>query len=886
MKCDIGGFFAALFVQSRLPDLVNQDLAFLPEKEGARVLLRGKILKTKSLLLAFAPVMLVTAFTSAQAAEPENGADDSAVIQTQAAGQTPPARAASQPANSEAVFSTGVARGRDRLDSATSTSALRSTDLDALSARSLGDILRNIPGIRTESSTGDGSSAYTIRGLPLASGGSKYMQLQEDGLPVLEFGDFFNGATDIYIRADFNLAAVEAIRGGSSSTFASNSPGGVINLISKTGDVEGGAIQLTSGLNYDTTRVDFNYGAPISDTLRFHLGGFYRTGEGPRRAGFTAFEGGQFRANITKQFSNGYVRLSGKYLDDRSPHYLPGPVRITGTNDNPVFGSFNNYDVRRDFMMSGFLPNLTTLDANNTPAVLPISQGQSALVKSVGLEAQFDIAGWTITQRGRYSMIEGGTTRNLVSSILSGSAMPVSLGGGTGTFSYATGPRAGQVISNLGSINGNGLVVATSLNRIESRSLDNFINDLRATRAFAVGDGELTVTGGIYKSIQDYTSDWLYSNHLQDVAGDGMSALINFTTAAGVPQTQNGYQGFNRSGSTAFFRRSYDVQYDITAPYGSLNYRFGKIAIGGSLRYDSGNVSGQLFGADLGGGRIGIRPTDFNGNGVISAAEARTAFTPFDRPAPVDYDYGYLSYSTGINFRVSEPFAVFARYSRGARAAADKVLFSNKVSTIDGSMPDEDDGYDIVEQLEGGFKYRASGLTVNVTGFSADTEDTNVQAGAITTDRTYTAYGVEAEAGYRIGGFSLTGGVTWTQAEIVGDKLNAAVAGKIPRRQPDFIFQATPQFETREVTIGANIIGTTDSFVQDNNLMRMPGYTLVNAFVQFRPMDRVQLMLDANNLFDEVAFIEITTPSVPANGIGFGRAANGRTINLSARFDF
>jgi outer membrane receptor for monomeric catechols len=175
LKCDIGGFFAALFVQSRLPDLVNQDLAFLPEKEGARILLRGKILKTKSLLLAFAPVMLVTAFTSAQAAEPENGADDSAVIQTQAAGQTPPARAASQPANSEAVFSTGVARGRDRLDSATSTSALRSTDLDALSARSLGDILRNIPGIRTESSTGDGSSAYTIRGLPLASGGSKYM---------------------------------------------------------------------------------------------------------------------------------------------------------------------------------------------------------------------------------------------------------------------------------------------------------------------------------------------------------------------------------------------------------------------------------------------------------------------------------------------------------------------------------------------------------------------------------------------------------------------------------------------------------------------------------------------------------------------------------------
>ena len=99
-----------------------------------------------------------------------------------------------------------------------------------------------------------------------------------------------------------------------------------------------------------------------------------------------------------------------------------------------------------------------------------------------------------------------------------------------GTYSYATGPRAGQVITNLATLNGNGMVVATSLNRIESRSLNNFINDLRATRAFEVGKGELTVTGGVYKSLQDYTSDWLYSNHIQDVAADGGSALINYTT--------------------------------------------------------------------------------------------------------------------------------------------------------------------------------------------------------------------------------------------------------------------------------------------------------------------------------------------------------------------
>ena len=794
--------------------------------------------------------------------------------------------AAKAPAGREEVFSTGVAKGRDRLDSATSTSALREKDIAVSGGRSLGDLLRNLPGIRTESSTGDGSSAYTIRGLPLASGGSKYMQLQEDGLPVLEFGDFFNGAVDIYIRADLNLAAVESIRGGSSSTFASNSPAGVINLISKTGDVAGGAVMLTTGLDYDTNRVDFEYGAPISDSLRFHVGGFYRVGEGPRKIGYDAFKGGQLKFNVTQQLPNGYVRLSGKYLDDRSPHYLPGPVRITGTNDNPVFGSFNTYDVRRDSMNAGHLGKLITLDADNRPVEMPLSQGMNALVKAIGLESQFEVGGWTITQKGRYADISGGTTRNLVANIYSGAAMPASLGGGTGTFSYATGPSAGQTITNLAGLNGNGLIVGTSLNRIESRSLNNFINDLRATRAFAVSQGELTVTGGIYKSIQDYTSDWLYSNHLQDVAADGGSALINYVNAAGVPQTQNGYLGFNRSGSTAFFRRSYDVRYNITAPYGSMNYRFGKVAIGGSLRYDGGRVRGQLFGADLGEGRVGIKSVDFNGDGVISVAESKTAFTPFDRPAPVRYNYGYVSYSVGVNYRVAEPFAVFARYSRGARAGADKLLFSSKVSVADGRLVNKADGYDIVKQFEAGFKYRAPGFTVNVTGFSADTEDTNVQAGAITTDRTYKAYGVEAEGTYRHGPFSVRGGVTYTDAELVNDKLNAAVAGKVPRRQPDFIYQATPQLDLGKATIGANIIGTTDSWVQDNNLMKMPGYTLVGAFIQYRLKDNVELMLNAENLFDKTAFIEITTPSVPTNGIGLGRAVNGRTVSMSARMSF
>jgi outer membrane receptor protein involved in Fe transport len=789
-------------------------------------------------------------------------------------------------APTEEAFTTGVAKGRDRLDSATSTSALRESEIQKLGARSLAEILRDIPGIRTEASTGEANSNYTIRGLPLASGGSKFMQLEEDGLPVLEFGDFFNVASDIFIRADFNLSQIEAIRGGSASTFASNSPGGVINLISKTGDVEGGAIQVTSGVDYDMKRLPFDYGGRISDSLRFHLGGFYRSGEGPRDVGFNAYKGGQIKFNITKEFAGGYVRISGKYLDDTSPQYLPEPIRITGTKADPHYGSFANFDARKDSVLSRNIASFPTLDGNNQPIRVSMSDGVRGVAKAIGLESQFDVGGWSITERARYSRMSGNTDRDLVANIYSGDALPASLGAGTGTLTYATGPNAGQVIASPASLNGNGLIAATSLSKIDIHALDNVTNDLRGSRVFKLGEGDLTLTGGVYNSRQALHTDWLYANITQDVLGGGNSSLINYANAAGVPQSQDGFLGFTRSGATGFYRRTYDLNYGVAAPYGSINYHLGKIAIGGSLRYDLGQVRGQVIGTDLGGGRVGIIPYDWNGDGKISVAESKTAYLPLTRPAPVHYDYHYLSYSTGVNLRVSEPLALFARYSQGARAGADKILFSSKIDNNDGSLPDPADGYDIVTQAEGGLKFRKGGVTFNTTLFHADIEDTNVQAGAITTDRTYRAYGAELEAQYQHGPFSVAGGVTYTHATIVGDRLNATVAGMVPRHQPKFIYQLTPQYESGPFTIGAYVLGNTSSYALDVNVLKMPGYVLVNPFIQFRPMDRVQLMVNVNNLFNSLALLEISQAAVPANGVGWGRAANGRTISASLRYTF
>ena len=792
------------------------------------------------------------------------------------------------PADDADIIVTGVARGQNRLDSSVSVSSLGQEALQTTAPRSVAELFRNIPGVRSESSGGEGNANIAVRGLPVASGGSKFLQLQEDGLPILEYGDITFGNADIFLRADLNVARVEAIRGGSASTFASNSPGGVINMISDTGEREGGVIQGATGIDYRDFRTDFSYSKHLSDTLRVHVGGFYRFGEGPREAGYDANRGGQIKLNVTKQFTGGYVRLYGKYLDDRAIAYLPNPIRVSGTNDDPKYSEIAGFSINRDTLHS---PNITrnlTLDGNNNPVVNDIRDGQHPLVKAVGFETQFQLAeGWNVTNRFRYSDISGRFISNFPANVDSAATIATALAGAGATLSYATGPNAGRVIANPATLNGNGLLAQIVVFDTKLNSLDNITNDFRLSHDIALGSGTLGLTAGFYKSRQTIDTDWLWTSLLSDVVGGGNAALVNVRNAVGTSITQNGVFGYAASYFGGCCRRSYDLNYDTNAPFASLNWSGGALTLDGSVRYDFGSAKGTVAGADLGGGRVGITTRDINRDGVIADAERRVAIIPLGSPAPVDYDFNYWSYSLGANYRLSPDLALFGRYSRGGRANADRLLFGPAVSTTTGGLLNADAAVDIVRQAEAGMKYRANGIAFYATGFWARTEEQNFEA---TTqrffDRNYRAYGIELEGSIKRGPFSLNAGGTWTDAKIVSDAVNPGTVGNRPRRQAEFVFSATPQVDFDRFTLGANVIGTTSSYAQDSNQLKLPGYTQVNAFVQFRPADQVQFSVNANNLFDTIGLTEAEEGAIPANGIVRARSINGRTISATARFSF
>lgn len=779
---------------------------------------------------------------------------------------------------------TGVASSTTKIKSSVSISSVDVEDLQPSAPRSTAEIFRTIPGIRSEATSGDGNANIAVRGLPVAAGGAKFLQLQEDGLPILEFGDIAFATADSFLRADSTVQRLEAIRGGSASTFASNSPGGIINFISNTGAVKGGMIGLTTGLDYDTKRLDYSYGSPIGDDLQFHVGGFYRIGEGPRNTGYDGNEGGQLKANITKFLENGYFRLYFKYLDDRATTYLPMPVGVTGTDSNPSYGSIPGFDPSVDTPHTSNFDRDLGIGGDGERRSVDIQEGLRTVSTSIGgeLDLTFDNQ-WKLNNSFRISQNEGRFVSPFPAEVASAQDIADSIAGPGATLAYANGSNTGQTI-NAATLNGNGLLMRTHMFDTELNDFSNVTNNLKLSRSIrGNGEGRYDLTLGFYKSSQDINMDWLWNSYLLEVKGDN-AALVDVFDADGNALSENGLYAYG----VPFWgdlHRNYDTTYDINAPYASLAYESGPWTADVSIRYDSGSAKGTYSGTTY------LTDFDVNEDGVISVPEQSVPMVDTANRKPVDYDWGYLSYSAGANYAFSADTAAFARYSRGGRANADRLLFGDNI-LADGSIRDDDAAVDMVNQFEAGLKHRMNdfgggNLSLFATLFYAETEEQNFEATTqVFLDRVYEAVGLEVEAAYVKGPFQLRGGLTWTDSEITSDAFNPAVVGNTPRRQADLAFQLSPSYNAERWSTGLTIIGTTKSFAQDDNNLVMPGYEYVNLYTSYKITENLTALITVNNLFDEFGLSESEEGSIPGNNIIRARGITGRSSTISLNYRF
>lgn len=748
-------------------------------------------------------------------------------------------------ARQQTVIVTGVAKQTTIFDSSASVSAIGEDEIANLAPRSVNELFRTIPGVKSEDTGGDANANIKVRGMPIASGGSRYLSLQEDGFPTLLVGDVAFSTADSYLRVDSTIGSVQSIRGGSASTQAPNASGGIINFISKKPDERGGSVALTTGLDYDSVRLDGEFGNVLENGIYYHVGGFARTGEGVRETTTSQEEGFQIKASVGKDFENGSFVVRLKHLDDRVPTFLPLPAVVQ--SDGSI-GELSGLDLGSGTNSLGITDIALRLgDARDS-----VEEGVQSKMTSIGVEGSYDInETFTLDGKARWADISG-------------------------TF-YAPFPAGLDSTNADGSSNINFVLFNTDV-----PDVGNLFGDVSVTGEFEF----VTVKAGLFYADQASEQQWSFNDARgvlrggQFITNDPNDTFLNPLDGSFI----NGQSfGNNNFGNCCTVYWDFDIEQ--TAPYVSANFDLEDLTVEASYRQVNNTVSGQFI--PFGNAIIG--PFDVNGDGTIGTNEQGAQ--RFDDTALVrtSYDANYDTYSIGANYRVNDDLAIFANYSEGASLTApDRSTGNLTIANGVGTSPNDDLFLNFVEQYELGLRLRFAAGDLSIVYFDAQVaEAAQFEASTQSVIQTeFDTSGLEIEGDFTFGeGFGIRGNATLTDSEISGPTGNANL-GNTPRRQAPYTLNLNPYFQGDRYDIGFNIFSTGDAPVQDSNQFDLPGYTTIGAYLNYQLRDNLALSLNGNNLFDEVGFTE-GEEGAPAIGdfIRF-RPINGRTVSATLRYNF
>jgi len=748
-------------------------------------------------------------------------------------------------ARQETVIVTGVAQQTTIFDSSASVSALGEDEIANLAPRSVNELFRAIPGVKSEDTGGDANANIKVRGLPIASGGSRYLSLQENGFPTLLVGDVAFSTADSYLRVDSTIGSVQSIRGGSASTQAPNAAGGIINFISKKPTERGGSIALTAGLDYDAFRLDGEFGDVLDNGIYYHVGGFARTGEGVRETVDALEEGFQIKASVGRDFERGDVVVHFKHLDDRVPTFLPMPGVVQ--NDGSI-GALNGLDLGSGTTSLGIDDVALRLgDSRDRP-----QEGFEAQMTSIGVEGSFDLTDvLSLDGKARWADISGNF--------------------------YSPFPAGLDSTNPDGSSNINFVLFNTAV-----PDVGNLFSDIALTGEFDF----VTIKGGIFYGDQTSEQVWSFNDARAVLRGgrfitnDPTSTFLNPADGSFINGQTFGNNNFGNCCTVAW-----DFEIEQVAPYVSANFDFDDLTIEASYRQTNNTVSGQYIGF----GNALIGPFDADGDGTIGTNEQNVQ--RFDDSATVrtEYDADFDSFSIGANYRVSDDLAVFANYSEGASLTApDRSTGNLQVTNGVGTSPDGDLFLNFVEQYEFGARFRFGAGDLSIVYFDAQVaEAAQFEASTQSVIQTeFDTSGLELEGNFFIGeGFGISGNATLTDSEISGPASNANL-GNRPRRQAPYTLNINPYFEGEAYDLGLNIFSTGDAPVQDSNQFDLPGYTTVGAYINYMVRDNLTLSLAGNNLFDEVGFTEGEEGNPAIGDFVRFRPINGRTVSATLRYQF
>lgn len=622
------------------------------------------------------------------------------------------------PLGLDEIVVSGVFNPATQLESSTAITTLNPAQIDRRVTRGPAELLKAVPGVQVTSNYGEAGADVTVRGLPLTANSSfRYISLQEDGLPLFEPPGLLFAFPDAMVREDETLARVEAVRGVSAAVFASNTPGGIVNFISKTGGEEiSGVLRNRVGL-HGMARQDFNVGGPLAENWRFNVGGYYRHDEGVRHPGYPANRGGQLKLNVTRLLDSGHIRFYGKYLDERNAWFMGSPIQNYAAPEpipgGPEIGSGTSF--------SGERRVVTIPDAFNPGGYTQknLDDLYHTRYSMAGLEISRDLENdWNLTLRSR--IMQSKNNMNLMIDVAD--PFPVAAFGQPGLPGQV--PRfvrfvnSGEILTDqqqVANLNRNGLMSVHGM-AFSEQPVYNFLTNLQASRQI----GDHNISAGLYYS--SYRSTFRFVQHgvVVEVADQPRMIQIMIPDQEGNPAGLTPSDGFAAYNSGYWNLRSHT---NLGAFYlGDTWTVTDRFHIEAGVRIDqnfsSGNaerpvnpgqvVNGEIVGQVVPAGYPSFTPApEQTRHGFFGSGMYRTW----------DYTFTTLSGSVGMNYKLTDRIALYARGSRGNRAPEVRqwTFQSSDGSQITGETVRGE--IESILQAEAGVKLQTDDWSLLMTGF-------------------------------------------------------------------------------------------------------------------------------------------------------------------------
>jgi outer membrane receptor protein involved in Fe transport len=773
------------------------------------------------------------------------------------------------------VTGTASASGTRKIDTSFSITTATEEQLKEAAPSSTADVLKIVPGVYAEATGGQSGANVEVRGFPSGSD-SPFVSVQLNGNPVYPVPvlSFFEGTSGF--RLDDTIERVEVLRGGPSTIYSTGQPGATMNFILKKGDdTPEGNIRLSAGTG-SLRRIDGVYSGKIADGWYGMIGGFYRTTNGVRNAGFPSDDGGQLSASLTRKLDQGELTVYVRSTNDKNAFYTGVP--LISSNGGHTISAFPGFDPRTGTLMSNEMRNFTLEAGPGKTLNYDLGNGRGLDATLIGADFQQKINGWDVSNKmnafnGDLNTIALFTGNNPMSAADYLAAAIGSNNGNAATVAAAGGLASGGAMSYVhgGAVDPNQQVLDAGLWAVEKK-LRSFTDELRVSREIGYNN---TLTAGAYVATYSAHDTWYLGNsHLMTATSN--ASLINVKLNNGVVVANNGTDGPVNYAPVA----SYDGT--NTAVYVADEWRINdRIKVDAGMRHEKQHLSGTV--SNLTSGDTDNNPLTVYNNGTSMPSGSNIGLSRDDSAN---------SFTVGGLVKLARDSSVFVRANQGhtfiafddMRNAGSQAVLNDR-----NRVPNPK-----ITQYEIGFKTATPLYSAYVNAFWTDFNGISFQqilsnGGVLYSVSGSHGKGAEFELAVRpLAGLQLQLSGDWQDSTY---KDNPDIAGNTVQRQPKFQYRFTPSYRLPIGDHALRFYGTYAHvgarWADQQNTQYLPAYNTLDLGVLAELSDKLELRLTGTNVNNELGLTEGNSRLVGGSaGPIIARPLFGRTWEASLNYRF